>query len=128
MFWSLILSCSSRAFNCGSLKILHHGPRNIASRGCATFHPSPSLNWVGLSLYDAGVVSVVATGFWYFGPTRHPLRVQSIRQKQTLSVRWKYSSSRRSASMLLDLGRNGLVSMMKYIEFLALHSEPEPVK
>src|SRR5215472_10384820 len=72
MFWLEMLSCSSRAFNSGSLKISHHLPRSIASLGCATFQPSASLNWVGDSLYTGAAGGAV--GWRYFGPTLHPVR------------------------------------------------------
>src|SRR6266550_1060653 len=42
-FWLAWLTCSSSAFNCGSLKISHQLPRGILSLGRASFHPWSSL-------------------------------------------------------------------------------------
>ena len=40
IFWFDTFTCSSSAFNCGSLNISHHLPFSAASFGCATLQPS----------------------------------------------------------------------------------------
>src|SRR6185369_6193449 len=65
IFWFEIFTCCSSAFSCASLNISHQLPRSTASRGCANFQLSVSLNVSGgISLYAVGVAT---EGFTYFG-------------------------------------------------------------
>src|SRR5207247_11175382 len=56
MFWLERATCSSSAFNCGSLNISHHFPRIAASIGCAGFQVLVALLFSGTSSLNAGGV------------------------------------------------------------------------
>src|ERR1700691_6786200 len=69
-FWLEIFTCSSRAFSCGSLNIVHHLPWRTLSCGCATFQPSVLLKSAGVNSLKAAGAG--AAGRWYLGPTTQP--------------------------------------------------------
>ena len=58
-FWLETLTCSSSAFNAGSLYSSHHRPFEYASPGCDCFHPaaSASLKFTGGCSLNAGGVA-----------------------------------------------------------------------
>src|SRR5438094_9878623 len=86
-----MLTCVSRAFNCGSPNISHQSPRILSSCGAACFHSPFSLKFAGGGSLKAGGMG--AAGVLYFGPT------------EQAESRQRHKNHERSRSEDFEIGR-----------------------